>query len=151
VQAVTPYQSQCSMRKRLRRAALLIAAASLLACIACGASMTDAQRQDLQHRLRAAMEEPVATRDERDQHSRTMVEVADSGALNGLDQEQLRAAIGRGQACRAEICGKNGFRESDWYYEVGVAANDQITQLPVLIIGFDPRGRAARIWTLKTH
>lgn len=148
MQAVTPYQSQCSMRKRLRRTALVVCAALLLAC---GASMTDAQRQDLQHRLRTAMEEPVATRDERDQHSRTMVEVADSGALNGLDQQQLRAAIGRGRACRAEICGKNGFRESDWYYEVGVAANDQITQLPVLIIGFDPRGRAARIWTLKTH
>jgi hypothetical protein len=128
--------------------ALAIALALLASC---GPSLTDAQRSDLQHRLRAAIEEPVATRDERDQHSRTLLEVADSGALNGLDQEQLRAAIGRGQACRAELCSKNGFRESDWYYDVGVAANDQIKQLPVLIIGFDPRGRAARIWTLKTH
>jgi hypothetical protein len=122
-----------------------------LLAFSCGPSLTDAQRSDLQHRLRAAIEEPVATRDERDAHSRTLLEVADSGALNGLDQEQLRAAIGRGQACRAELCSENGFRESDWYYEVGVAANDEIKQLPVLIIGFDPRGRAARIWTLKTH
>jgi hypothetical protein len=152
VQADTPYQSQCSKRKRLARWALLVRTLTvLLVAAGCGASLTEAQRHDLQQRLRTAMAEPVASRDERDQHSRTMVEVADSGALNGLDQEQLRAAIGRGQACRAEICSKNGFRESDWYYEIGVAANDQIKQLPVLIIGFDPRGRAARIWTLKTH
>jgi hypothetical protein len=134
-----------------RLAPVGILASALALAFSCGPSLTDAQRRDLQHRLRAAIEEPVATRDERDQHSRTLLEVADSGALNGLDQEQLRAAIGRGAACRAELCSKNGFRESDWYYEIGVAGNDQIKQLPVLIIGFDPRGRAARIWTLKTH
>jgi hypothetical protein len=97
------------------------------------------------------LSEPVATRDQRDQHSRALLEVADSGALNGLSQLELREAIGAGSACRAEICGQNGFGESDWYYEVGVAESDEIKQLPVLIIGFDPRGRATRIWTLKTH
>ena len=32
-----------------------------------------------------------------------------------------------------------------------VAEGDQVKQLPVLIVGFDPQGRAARIWTLTTH
>ena len=117
--------------------------------------MTDAQAHQLRSRLRSTMAEPVATREQRDDHSRTLLEVADSGVLEGLNQEQLRAEIGRGQACRAEICDQNGFQESDWYYEVGVISDapegDEIKQLPVLIIGFDPRGRAARIWTLKTH
>ena len=113
--------------------------------------MSDAQAHQLRSRLRDTMGEPVTSRDQRDQHSRTLLEVADSGVLEGLNQEQLRAEIGRGQACRAEICDQNGFRESDWYYEIGVAESEEIKQLPVLIIGFDPRGRAARIWTLKTH
>jgi hypothetical protein len=152
VPAAIPYQPECSKRKRhahvFGRLALLVV---LVGPGGCGASLSDAQAREQRSKLRALLGEPVASREQRDQHSRTMVEVADSGALNGLNQEQLRAAIGRGIACRAEICSQNGFRESDWYYEVGVAQSEEIKQLPVLIIGFDPRGRAARIWTLKTH
>ncbi|HMI94855.1 MAG TPA: hypothetical protein VK509_25955 [Polyangiales bacterium] len=149
VPAAIPYQPECSKRKRHAHVFVLLAV--LAGAVGCGASLSDAQAREQRSKLRALLGEPVATRDQRDQHSRTMVEVADSGALNGLNQEQLRATIGRGIACRAEICSQNGFSESDWYYEVGVAQNEEIKQLPVLIIGFDPRGRAARIWTLKTH
>jgi hypothetical protein len=162
VPAAIPYQPKCSKRKRpflaprrrfaaARHRMATPAALALLLAAACGGGLSDAQAHELRSRLRATMADPVATRDQRDQHSRTMVEVADSGALDGLNQEQLRAAIGRGSACRHEICAKNGFRESDWYYEVGVAEGEDIEQLPVLIIGFDPRGRAARVWTLTTH
>jgi hypothetical protein len=145
VPAAIPYQSECSKRKRRAQVALLFT------ILGCGGGMSDAQAHQLRARLRSTMGEPVASREQRDEHSRTLVEVADSGVLEGLNQEQLRAEIGRGQACRAEICDQNGFQESDWYYEIGVAESDEIEQLPVLIIGFDPRGRAARIWTLKTH
>ena len=149
VPAAIPYQPECSKRKRPAHAIGLVAAVATLA--ACGGGLSDAQAHQLRARLREKMDEPVANRDQRDQHSRTMAEVAESGALNGLNQDQLRSAIGRGAACRMEICAKNGFRESDWYYEVGVAESKDIKQMPVLIIGFDPRGRAARVWTLTTH
>lgn len=145
VPAAIPYQPECSKRKRCLRVL------ALFTLVGCGGGLSDAQAHQLRSKLRATMGDPVATREQRDEHSRTLVEVADSGVLEGLNQEQLRAEIGRGQACRAEICDQNGFRESDWYYEIGVAQGDDIEQLPVLIIGFDPRGRAARIWTLKTH
>ena len=156
VPAAIPYQPECSKRKRPAHAFAAIWLVSAIAALAvldgaCGGGLSDAQAHQLRARLREKMDEPVANRDQRDQHSRTMAEVAESGALNGLNQDQLRSAIGRGAACRMEICAKNGFRESDWYYEVGVAAGEDIKQMPVLIIGFDPRGRAARVWTLTTH
>jgi len=152
VPAAIPYQPECSKRKRHAQAFGVFSVLALLAGSGgCGASLTDAQAREQRSKLRALLGEPVATRDQRDQNSRSMAEIADSGALNGLNQQELRDAIGRGIACRAEICSQNGFRESDWYYEVGVAESKEIKQLPVLIIGFDPRGRAARIWTLTTH
>jgi hypothetical protein len=152
VPAAIPYQPKCSKRKRRGHAGVALAwLAALAGSAGCGATLTDAQAREQRSKLRALLAQPVANREQRDQNSRSLVEIADSGALNGLNQQELRDAIGRGIACRAEICSQNGFRESDWYYEVGVAQSEEIKQLPVLIIGFDPRGHAARIWTLKTH
>ena len=129
--------------------ALLVPLALLVQ--ACGPKLTEAQAQDQRDRLRAALDRPVATNDVRDDQSRLLAEVADSGALEGLNQSQVRAAIGKGQACRDPLCAQNGFGPDDFFYEVGVKEGDQVKQLPVLIVGFDPRGRATRIWTLTTH
>ena len=118
---------------------------------ACGGGVTAAQQDQLKQRLRDALAADVHDRAERDDHSRTLAEVADSGMLEGMSRDQIRAALGPGQACRAELCSKNGFSDGDWMYEIGVNAAADVKQLPVLIIGFDPRGRAARVWTLTTH
>lgn len=119
--------------------------------IACGPKLTDAEARDQRARLRSALDQPVATREARDAQSRLLADIAASGALEGLDQGEVRAAIGKGQSCRHPMCAQNGFRPDDYYYEIGVAQGDEVKQLPVLIVGFDPRGRATRIWTLTTH
>jgi hypothetical protein len=128
-----------------------LAAGALLALWGCGAGLTQAQRADLQRQLRDAMRTQIGTRAQRDDNSRLLAHVVDQGALHGLDQEQVRAALGRGEACRSPLCEQHGFLESDWYYEIGHAQGPDVKQLPVLIVGFDPQGRAARVWTLTTH
>ena len=118
---------------------------------ACGASLTPVQAMQERERLRAAMREPVSTRQKRDDQSRLLADVVNKGALQKMDMEDVRAAFGPGQPCRIELCSQHGFGEGDWYYEIGVIEGDKVKQLPVLIVGFDPQGRAARIWTLTTH
>jgi hypothetical protein len=135
--------------RRLLSAA--IAALVALHVHGCGGSLTEAQLTDLRRQLRDAMAVSVETRAERDEQSKLLADIVGKGALDGLNQEQLRAALGTGQACRTELCAKQGFSESDWYYEIGIANGDEVKQLPVLIVGFDPRGRVARVYTLTTH
>jgi hypothetical protein len=128
---------------------------AMLLC-ACGATLRPEQATQLRHQLRDAMQEPVSTREQRDDKSRLLLDIVDKGALSGLDRDQVRAAFGPGQACRTDLCSEHGFTENDWYYEIGhieVAdgERDRVKQLPVLIVGFDPHERATRVWTLKTH
>jgi len=118
---------------------------------ACGAGLTAAQADALRQQLRAAMQQPVVTRQERDRHSRLLADVVGKDALHGLDQDQVRAAFGRGEACRSALCAQHGFTQDDWLYEIGHAEDPKIKQLPVLIVGFDPQRRATRVWTLTTH
>ena len=80
-----------------------------------------------------------------------MADIVAKDVLDGLNQEELRAALGTGKACRTELCDAQGFEDSDWYYEMGVANGEEVKQLPVLIVGFDPRGRVARVYMLTTH
>jgi hypothetical protein len=132
-----------AMRRRFSMTLWLLAS--------CGATLSAEQADHLRQQLRAAMQEPVATRDERDQHSRLLADVVGKDALHGLDQEQVRAAFGRGDACRIELCAQHGFTPDDWLYEIGHTDDPKIKQLPLLIVGFDPQRRAARVWTLTTH
>lgn len=97
------------------------------------------------------MQRPIRTRSERDENSRLLADVVGKEALHGLDRDQVRAALGPGEACRDKLCEEHGFVEDDYYYEIGHAEGDQVKQLPVLIVGFDPQGRAIRVWTLTTH
>lgn len=137
----------------MRRAkiAASIATAFALVLAACGASLSPAEAMQQRERLRAAMQQPVSTREQRDDQSRLLADVVNKGALQKMSMEDVRAAFGPGQACRIDLCSQHGFTENDWYYEIGVIEGDQVKQLPVLIVGFDPQGRAARIWTLTTH
>src|SRR5262249_42728676 len=106
---------------------------------------------ELRKQLRDAMQEPVGSRDERDRHSRLLADVVGQGAMQGLNEDQVRAALGPGEACRKPLCEQHGFGEYDWYYEIGSLTDEKLKQLPVLIVGFDPQRRATRIWTLTTH
>jgi hypothetical protein len=135
------------------RANIATAVVTMLGLVlgACGASLSPAEAMQQRQRLRAAMQQPVSTREQRDDQSRLLADVVNKGALQKMSMEDVRAAFGPGQACRIDLCSQHGFTENDWYYEIGVIEGDQVKQLPVLIVGFDPQGRAARIWTLTTH
>jgi hypothetical protein len=122
-----------------------------LAIAGCGAALTQTEATALRNQLRDAMQQPVKTLAERDQHSRLLADVVGKDALHGLTQLDVRAAFGPGDACRKPLCAQHGFTDSDWYYEIGRAEDPKIKQLPVLIVGFDPQLRAARVWTLTTH
>lgn len=131
-------------------ATVCIAALGLL-CGACGATLSQTEATQLRRQLRDAMSTPVQTREQRDEQSRLVADIVEQGALDGLNHSEIRAALGSGQACRSELCREQGFGESDWSYDVGVASGDEVVQLPVLIVGFDPRGRVERVYTLTTH
>jgi len=105
----------------------------------------------MRHELRDAMRRPVHDKAERDENSRTLADVVGHDVLHGMNRDEIKAAFGPGQACRAPLCAEHGFDDGDFYYEIGQAEGSGVKQLPVLIVGFDPKGRAARIWTLTTH
>lgn len=123
---------------------------ALSALLGCGAELSQDEAARLRGELRAAIQAPVTSRDERDRHSRLLESAVDRGALSGLDQDELRAALGPGVACNHRLCAEHGFNAGDWYYEIGQNQSPKLKQLPVLIVGFDPRRRVARVWTLKT-
>ena len=131
----------------LRCAAWVLVA---LSC-ACGASLSPAQVSDLRQQLRAAMDEDVPDNATRERHSRLLTEVADNGGLEGIAYPELRAAFGPGSACRNELCERYGFTGNDFYYPIGRESGKGVGQLPWLMIGLDPRGRVARVFTLTTH
>lgn len=122
----------------------------LLSACASGPSMPPARYQQ---KLRAVMDEEVATRETRDAHSRVMEEAIEGGALEDLTQPEVRAVLGKAQNCEGrELCQKAGFLPTDWYYEIGINADeDAVKQMPVLIVGFGPKGEVVRTWTLTTH
>ena len=96
----------------MTRAASRLLAAVCTAAIAfgvhgCGSSLTDAQRADLRRQLRDAM---AAGRDARRTRraEQLLADIVDKDVLDGLNQEQLRAALGTGKACRTELCESAG-------------------------------------------
>ena len=125
----------------------------LVVCLAAGCAGTTSQvpPEGWRSKLREAMRAEVPDRAARDRQSRLLADAVEYGQIEGLNRAQVRAAIGKGRACVDEHCSANDFRESDWLYEIGVATGDDVKQLPLLIIGFDHRDRAAHVWTLTTH
>jgi hypothetical protein len=102
-------------------------------------------------KLNAAMATEVSTPAQGQEQSRLLQAALDDGALDNMIRPDVQAAIGKGMPCRNELCEKQGFSETDWYYELGVVQGDAVKQLPVLIVGFDQMHRATRIWNLTTH
>ncbi len=98
------------------------------------------------------MQQDVATRERRDELSQQMSQAVEGAELERLTQPQLRAALGEGLMCGDDaLCKAQGFSSEDWYYPIGHASDPKIKQLPVLIIGWDPQGRVARVYSLRTH
>lgn len=119
--------------------------------IACAASnpLSAAQARD---KLRAALGREVYTRDERDDQSRLMVDAVEQAELERLTLSEVQAALGMGNSCQAsDLCREQGFRGDDVYYVIGRAADDKITRMPTLILGFDPHGHVKRVFTMRTH
>jgi hypothetical protein len=119
---------------------------------ACATTQPDPAARQWRTKLAEAIREPVATRDQRDLHSRVLMNAVDHDVVVGLNVDQVRAAFGPGEPCAGQsLCAEQGFSGDDLYYAVGQPADDKIKQLPVLIVGFDTHGTVKRIYTLKTH
>jgi hypothetical protein len=129
-------------------AGLALIVTSVLAGCASGGGLPPAEWHA---KLNAAMQAEVNTPAQGQEHSRLLQAALDDGALDNMTRPDVQAAIGKGMACRKELCAKQGFVDSDWYYEVGVVEGGAVKQLPVLIVGFDQMDRAVRIWNLTTH
>jgi len=127
--------------------ATLVSAA--LALVGCAADRHDPQLAQMRSQLRAAMQAEVDDNQKRDEQSRLLADVVGHDALRGLTRPEVRAAFGPGISCTLDVCKKNSFSSSDWYYEIGVKG-PQVKQLPLLLFGFDPHERAVRVFTLTT-
>jgi hypothetical protein len=133
------------------RRALATLCFTLPCALACTSALSDVEARQQRQRLRDAIGTRVGSREQRDDQSRLLADIAATGALDGLNSSELRAALGPGQACRTDLCDAQGFKDSDWFYEIGRAGSPDVEQVPVLIVGFDSRGRVARVFTLTTH
>lgn len=123
-----------------------------LAVAGCAGASSDVKPEQWRSRLRAAMGTEIETRDQRDELSRVLIDAVDAGVLDRLTAPEVQAAFGSGLLCDGyELCARQGFQGSDWYYLIGHAVNDDLRQLPVLIVGFDTHGRVSRVYTLRTH
>ncbi|HEX7479169.1 MAG TPA: hypothetical protein VF331_15290 [Polyangiales bacterium] len=119
---------------------------------ACAAHSSDVKPETWRARLRAAMQQPVDSREGRDELSRLLVDAVENAEIERLTLAEVRAAFGAGIACEdSALCKQHGFAADDWYYPIGNAKDPHIKQLPTLIIGWDPQGRAARVYALRTH
>lgn len=133
------------------RRALLMLVLAVPPAFGCSSALSDVEARQQRQRLRAAIGTSLDSRAERDEQSRLLADIVATGALDGLNSSELRAALGPGQACRTELCEAQGFKDSDWFYDIGHAGGADVKQVPVLIVGFDARGRVARVFTLTTH
>jgi hypothetical protein len=142
------------MRQRYTRLRIsgLIALAALALVGACSSQSDQLRAAQARDKLRAALNTPVHTREERDDQSRLMVDAVEHAELERMTQSDVQAALGMGNTCQvSDLCSKQGFRGDDMYYVIGQAADDKIKQMPTLIVGFDPHGHVKRVFTLRTH
>ena len=118
--------------------------------MACAGQPDHAHTVQLREQLRSAMQASVKSRAERSEQSRLLVKVVDADALDGMTRPEVQSAFGPGNACGLPVCRKNGFEETDWYYEIGVNENPAIKQLPLVLFKFDTHDRTVRVYTLTT-
>src|ERR1700753_2499200 len=111
-----------------------------LTCVLVGAVLSGCATErnsqhavDLRQQLRAAMQTPVTSREQRDDQSRLMKKVVDEDALDGMTRPEVRAAFGPGLACTLDVSHKNGFEETDWDYPTGVNESGKMQPAPLVL------------------
>lgn len=99
-------------------------------------------------RLRDAISAPITTPTQMEDHNQLVETVVQTSALDGLRQFEVQERIGRGDQCGArQLCQEQGFRATDWVYDVGRQASDpQLPAGPTLIVGFDSTGFVERTY-----
>ena len=120
--------------------------------VSCATAKDSLQMQQMRFKLQQVTFGAVETIEKRDEHSRVLAEVLDSGALDDQSREGLRDTLGQPRSCTAAICAEQGFGRDDWYFEIGVNSNpDVIKQMPLVIASFSRDGQVSRLYVLTTH
>lgn len=132
--------------RTLARCALLAPVAFALAC-AHGPSA-----QETLPRLKAALDEPVASAEQNKQNSQLVVTISEDKHLEGLTRLEVEEKLGKGDPCgRHPICHERGFFEDDWYYEIGREGSTYLRHRPALILGFNRFGKVERTFVLEVR
>lgn len=133
----------------MKRPEFLILVLLGTACGSTPGSQRSLPDQDPMLTMRNAIGTPVSTPEQSAEHSRLVESLVSDAVFEGMSRAEIEAAIGRGDPCsRHPRCAENEFSSGDWFYDVGTFDG---VQVPLLIIGFDPAGRADRTWNLRTH
>ncbi|MDH5492407.1 MAG: hypothetical protein OEY14_10685 [Myxococcales bacterium] len=140
------------MRRLLSFAsAFLFASAASLMGPGCG-GLPARPATELLTELRVSMDRPVSSGEQSAAQSRRVEEALDAHALDDMTRLEVQNSIGLGEDCAGHPrCAEAGFQGSDWFYEVGEAAEGYAGPLPILIVGFDRTGAVTRTWNLRTH
>jgi hypothetical protein len=122
---------------RIVLSSLVLAALALSGC-----PRTMDRPSTLAH-LQRAIGEEVTGGPVLDDHNQLVRDIVESGVLEGMFQQEVQDAIGRGEECGTrDLCHAHGFVPSDWTYEIGHAPGDpSLPAGPTLVIGFDRTGR----------
>ena len=101
-------------------------------------------------RLRDVLSQPVTSAEQNKANSELVEIIADEGHLLGLTRIEVEKKIGKGDDCAThELCQKQGFDDTDWYYEVGTEGQGYMRLRPALIVGFDRFGKSTRVYNLR--
>lgn len=121
---------------------------AMLGIVACGGVTLD--RPATLQRLRTAIDAEVTDYTVLEDHNQLAEDVGRSGVLEGMFQQDVQDALGRGADCGvSDICARRGFRPTDWVYELGHAPGDpSLPAGPTLILGFDGTGRVVQTFYL---
>jgi hypothetical protein len=101
-------------------------------------------------KLREALTQPVTTPEQNKANSDLVELIAEEGHLLGLTRLEVEQKLGKGDDCAThELCQKQGFDPTDWYYEVGQMGEGYMRLRPALIVGFDRFGKSVRTYNLR--
>jgi hypothetical protein len=101
-------------------------------------------------KLRDVLQQPVTSPEQNKANSELVETIAEEGHLLGLTRIEVEKKIGKGDDCAThELCQKQGFDDTDWYYEVGTEGEGYMRLRPALIVGFDRFGKSVRTYNLR--
>jgi hypothetical protein len=103
-------------------------------------------------KLREALQQPVTSPAQNKANSDLVETISEEGHLLGLSRLEVEKQLGKGDECSIhELCRKQGFEDTDWYYEVGEMGEGYVRLRPALIVGFDRFGKAVRTYNLRVE